>query len=65
MSTALPLPSACASVESPCVRLCKVGAGRRACEGCFRTLDEIAAWGRANDAERRAILAAVAARRGG
>jgi|CXWJ01.1.fsa_nt_gi predicted Fe-S protein YdhL (DUF1289 family) len=33
------------------------------CRGCLRTLDEIAAWGDADEAERIAILAAVARRR--
>jgi len=33
------------------------------CEGCLRTLDEIAQWALANDAARRAILVEVAQRR--
>jgi predicted Fe-S protein YdhL (DUF1289 family) len=33
------------------------------CEGCLRTIDEIAGWSRATEAERRRILAALAARR--
>jgi predicted Fe-S protein YdhL (DUF1289 family) len=33
------------------------------CEGCLRTLDEIAAWGTLGEAGRRDILARVAARR--
>jgi predicted Fe-S protein YdhL (DUF1289 family) len=32
------------------------------CEGCLRTLPEIAAWAAAPDGERRAILARVAQR---
>lgn len=32
------------------------------CEGCFRTLAEIAAWSAAPDPEKRAILARVAQR---
>jgi predicted Fe-S protein YdhL (DUF1289 family) len=35
------------------------------CAGCRRTLDEIALWGNASDAEKRRILAAVARRTGG
>jgi predicted Fe-S protein YdhL (DUF1289 family) len=34
------------------------------CRGCLRTLDEIAAWSRLDDAARTTILAAVAVRRG-
>jgi len=33
------------------------------CAGCWRTLDEIARWSRTTDDDRRAILAAVEARR--
>jgi predicted Fe-S protein YdhL (DUF1289 family) len=33
------------------------------CAGCFRTLDEIAAWSRLSDDERRAVLAALPSRR--
>lgn len=33
------------------------------CDGCLRTLDEIAAWSRLSDDEKRAVLARVAARR--
>ncbi len=33
------------------------------CEGCLRTLDEIAAWAAAPDEEQRLILAAIAKRR--
>ncbi|GAB4214219.1 MAG: hypothetical protein Fur007_09980 [Rhodoferax sp.] len=32
------------------------------CGGCLRTLDEIAAWGGASDATRRAIWAHIGAR---
>jgi predicted Fe-S protein YdhL (DUF1289 family) len=33
------------------------------CEGCFRTLDEIAAWSGMSLEEKRAVLARVPARR--
>ena len=51
-------------VESPCIKLCEVDANG-ICRGCLRTLAEIGAWRDASDTERRAILAAVAARRAG
>jgi predicted Fe-S protein YdhL (DUF1289 family) len=38
-------------------------AARQLCEGCLRTIPEITAWSRADDAERQRILAAVAERR--
>ena len=50
-----PLPT----VESPCVSICRMSDGL--CEGCGRTLDEIAEWSTASDDRRRAILARIAA----
>jgi predicted Fe-S protein YdhL (DUF1289 family) len=35
------------------------------CEGCFRTLDEIAAWSRLTDAEKHAVWAHIERRRAG
>lgn len=32
------------------------------CEGCFRTIEEITAWSRIGDDDKRAILARVAER---
>ena len=37
--------------------------GAGVCIGCFRTLDEIAEWSRLDDAGKRAVLAALPARR--
>ena len=47
---------------SPCISVCRMDAATGLCEGCFRTLDEIAAWAMASDAERRAIWAELAQR---
>lgn len=55
--------NAAAAVASPCINVCRMDAVSGLCEGCYRTLDEIAAWGGASDAQRRLILAAVEARR--
>jgi predicted Fe-S protein YdhL (DUF1289 family) len=33
------------------------------CEGCFRTLEQIAAWSGLSDDEKRAVLAQLPARR--
>jgi len=40
---------------SPCIGVCQVDEAR-VCEGCFRSLDEIAKWSRASEEERRSIL---------
>lgn len=44
-------------IESPCVNICRVKAGM--CEGCGRTLAEIARWGTTTDEDRRAVMAAL------
>jgi len=49
-------------IASPCINLCKMSADGL-CQGCFRTLDEITAWSRSDDAARHDILTAVAQRR--
>ena len=51
------------SIPSPCINVCRMSAETGWCEGCQRTIAEIAGWSRAGDDERRSILAAVAERR--
>jgi predicted Fe-S protein YdhL (DUF1289 family) len=51
------------SPASPCTDICIINPNGL-CRGCTRTLDEIAEWGAASDDRKRAILAAVALRRG-
>ena len=48
---------------SPCVNLGRMDPATGWCEGCRRTLDEIAAWSRLDDAGRTAILDLLPARR--
>lgn len=55
-----PLPS---PVPSPCVNVCRMRPDTGWCEGCWRTIDEIAAWGRLDDAAKRTVWAALPARR--
>ena len=50
-------------VKSPCVEVCRMDPAKDVCAGCYRTLDEIARWRDMGDAEREAVLAAVARRR--
>ena len=42
-------------VASPCVDICRIDAASGWCEGCYRTIDEIAAWSRLDDAGKRAV----------
>ena len=50
-------------IASPCIDVCKMDEASGLCQGCYRTLDEIAAWAGAGDPEKILILAAVAQRR--
>lgn len=43
------------SVESPCIRHCTLNEDD-ICVGCYRSLDEIVAWGTSTAAEKSAIL---------
>jgi len=51
-------------VPSPCISICRIDPATGLCEGCVRTLDEIAGWGTMNDPGRLAVWERIAARRG-
>lgn len=51
------------SIKSPCSNVCKMHEASGWCEGCARTIAEIAAWSRADDGTRLAILARLPERR--
>lgn len=46
-------------VPSPCVSICRMDAASGLCEGCLRTLDEIAAWGALPEPDKRAVWARI------
>jgi uncharacterized protein len=50
-------------VSSPCVEVCQLDYAQQVCRGCYRTLNEIGAWGYANDDEKRRILKNIEERR--
>jgi len=50
---------ATAEIVSPCISICQMNVATGLCEGCFRTRDEIAAWGSAGDATRLATWARI------
>jgi predicted Fe-S protein YdhL (DUF1289 family) len=52
-----------ADVASPCNNVCRMNPGTGVCEGCFRTLEEIAGWSAMSPEEKRAVLARLPARR--
>jgi uncharacterized protein len=49
-------------VASPCVNVCRMDAKSGYCDGCRRSLDEIASWSIYTPAEKRAVLALLSAR---
>ena len=50
-----PAVGAGGDIPSPCVSICRVNERTGVCEGCFRTLGEIAGWSSADDAGKRRI----------
>jgi predicted Fe-S protein YdhL (DUF1289 family) len=48
--------------STPCIKICVIDPISKLCEGCGRTLQEIAQWGRLSEAERLAIMAKLANR---
>ena len=50
-------------VASPCINVCRMNPDTGMCEGCYRTLDEIAAWSGMCAEEKRAVLTRLPARR--
>ena len=50
-------------VPSHCTSVCRIDPASGLCAGCLRTLEEIARWSAMDDAERRAVLAALSARK--
>jgi uncharacterized protein len=49
-------------VPSPCVSVCRMDAASGLCEGCCRTIDEIAAWAALDAEARRAVWRRIAER---
>jgi len=47
------------TVPSPCVGVCRMSDGSGLCEGCWRNIDELRAWGNSDDATKLAIWAQV------
>lgn len=50
-------------VPSPCIGVCRMDARSGWCEGCLRTLDEIAAWSTMGDDDKRAVWEQLRRRR--
>jgi len=52
-----------APIASPCISVCRMDARTGWCEGCLRTLDEIAAWSSLPEADKRAVWLELGRRR--
>lgn len=51
-------------VPSPCIQVCRMDPRTSLCEGCYRTIDEIAGWSALSGEEKRAVWNELARRRG-
>lgn len=58
----VPLPPPGRPVPSPCINICRIDAASGWCEGCLRSLDEIAAWSQLDDEAKRAVWQRIALR---
>ena len=52
-----------AASDSPCVQVCSLHPDGSYCLGCFRTVEEIGAWGSYSDSERDIVLRELDTRR--
>lgn len=50
-------------MESPCINICAISDETGMCEGCHRTIDEIASWSRITPEERKRIMALLPERK--
>lgn len=49
-------------VASPCISVCNINDATGLCEGCFRTLDEIAVWSQMDNAAKREVWSRITLR---
>jgi uncharacterized protein len=52
-----------AATPSPCINICRMDETSGWCEGCLRTLDEIACWSLLDDTEKAAVVQGLDQRR--
>ncbi len=50
-------------VPSPCISVCRMNPQSCLCEGCLRSIEEIAQWGNAGDEFKQTILQRIEQRR--
>jgi hypothetical protein len=52
-------------VPSPCISVCELDLERTRCKGCYRTLDELRAWGAMSDDEKLQVWGLIESRQRG
>ena len=57
------MTTATAGVPSPCISVCRMDARSGWCEGCLRTIDEIAGWSVMDDEQKRRVWQLLPQRR--
>lgn len=50
-------------IASPCISVCRMDEASGLCEGCLRTLDEIALWSVLDEDDKRQVLLEISSRR--
>ncbi len=50
------------TTPSPCINVCRMHEASGLCEGCLRTIDEIASWSALDDDAKRAVWDAIEVR---
>jgi len=50
-------------VQSPCISICRMHEATGWCEGCLRTIDEIALWSTMDEDDKRAVCVELSRRR--
>ena len=50
------------NLPSPCTSVCRIDDESGLCEGCLRSLDEIAGWSRMDDAAKRGVWRTIGLR---
>ncbi len=58
-------PSASEVIPSPCNSVCAIDSMTGFCKGCFRSMNEIVAWGQMDNSSKRDVWAALVTRSGG
>jgi predicted Fe-S protein YdhL (DUF1289 family) len=53
------------AVASPCIDVCRMNPSTGLCDGCFRTIDEIAGWSSFDDTQKTAVLTQAQGRKKG